>query len=76
MKFWYSVPLGLLFACLSTASQAQILIDQSAGFMYLDAVNAKGGIGGQKIELISWTTSSTRSWPMKTPALPRRTPKP
>ncbi len=53
MKFWYSVPLGLLFVCLSIASQAQILIGQSAGFMYLDAVNAKGGIGGQKIELIS-----------------------
>ncbi len=69
MRFWYSAPLGVFFACLCTASQAQILIGQSAGFsglvaagvkettdgakLYLDAVNAKGGIGGQKIELIS-----------------------
>ena len=52
-----------------TAAQAQILIGQTAGFsgpvasgvnettdgakLYLDAVNAKGGVHGQKIELIS-----------------------
>ena len=52
-----------------TASQAQILIGQTAGFsgqvaagvkettdgalLYIDAINAKGGVNGQKIELIS-----------------------
>jgi ABC-type branched-subunit amino acid transport system substrate-binding protein len=51
------------------SSQAQILIGQTAGFtgpvgagvkettdgakLYIDAVNAKGGVNGQKIELIS-----------------------
>ena len=60
---------ALLTAAMSQTSQAQILIGQTAGFtgavgagvkettdgakLYLDAINAKGGIGGQKIELIS-----------------------
>jgi ABC-type branched-subunit amino acid transport system substrate-binding protein len=60
---------AILMAVLSQASQAQILIGQTAGItgavsagvketiegarLYLDAVNAKGGVGGQKIELIS-----------------------
>jgi branched-chain amino acid transport system substrate-binding protein len=60
---------SLLGLCLSAPLQAQILIGQSAGFtgvsaatvkevtdgakLYLDAVNAKGGVGGQLIELIS-----------------------
>jgi branched-chain amino acid transport system substrate-binding protein len=51
------------------ASHAQLLIGQTAGFtgpvgagvkettdgakLYIDAVNAKGGVGGQKIELVS-----------------------
>lgn len=59
---------GLLLLASATL-QAQILIGQTAGFsgpvaagvkettdgarLYLDAVNAKGGVGGQKIELIS-----------------------
>ncbi|MDB5929697.1 MAG: amino acid/amide transporter substrate-binding protein family [Polaromonas sp.] len=54
---------------LAQAGQAQILIGQTAGFtgavgagvkettegakLYLDAVNAKGGVNGEKIELIS-----------------------
>jgi branched-chain amino acid transport system substrate-binding protein len=54
---------------LAQASQAQILIGQTAGFtgpvgagvkettdgakLYIDSVNAKGGVNGQKIELIS-----------------------
>lgn len=54
---------------MSQASQAQILIGQTAEFtgavdagvkettdgarLYIDSINAKGGIGGQKIELIS-----------------------
>ncbi len=58
-----------LLALASAASQAQILIGQTAGFtgtaaagvkeasdgarLYIDAINAKGGVGGQKIELIS-----------------------
>ena len=58
-----------MMAFMSHASQAQILIGQTAGFtgpvsagvketlegakLYLDAVNAKGGVGGQAIELIS-----------------------
>ncbi|KRH98939.1 ABC transporter substrate-binding protein [Curvibacter sp. PAE-UM] len=59
----------VLLTLAATASQAQILIGQTAGFsgavaagvkettdgakLYIDAVNAKGGIAGQKIELIS-----------------------
>jgi len=64
-KVWGTVLLSLAAA----ASQAQILIGQTAGFtgavaagvkettdgakLYIDAVNARGGIAGQKIELIS-----------------------
>jgi branched-chain amino acid transport system substrate-binding protein len=60
---------AIVVAALSHASQAQILIGQTAGFtgpvasgvkettdgakLYIDAINAKGGVGGQKIELIS-----------------------
>lgn len=60
---------AILLAVLSPASQAQILIGQTAGFtgavgagvkettdgaaLYFNSVNAKGGVGGQKIELIS-----------------------
>ena len=55
--------------CATLGAHAQILIGQTAGFtgavaagvkettdgaqLYLDAVNADGGIGGQKIELVS-----------------------
>jgi ABC-type branched-subunit amino acid transport system substrate-binding protein len=58
---------ALLTLCLSV--QAQLLIGQTAGFtgpvgagvketsdgarLYIDAVNAKGGVNGQKIELVS-----------------------
>ena len=61
--------IAFLLAAVSHASQAQILIGQTAGFtgvvgagvvetrdgakLYIDSVNAKGGIGGQKIQLIS-----------------------
>jgi ABC-type branched-subunit amino acid transport system substrate-binding protein len=64
--FWC---VALMVAALSPAGQAQILIGQTAGFtgvvsagvkeitdgakLYLDAINAKGGVSGQKIELIS-----------------------
>ena len=60
---------ALALVALSQASQAQILIGQTAGFtgpvgagvkettdgakLYIDSVNAKGGVNGQKIELIS-----------------------
>lgn len=60
---------AVLLLLAGAASQAQILIGQTAGFsgavaasvketadgarLYIDAVNAKGGVGGQKIELIS-----------------------
>lgn len=69
MKKMSSWCAAILMAVLSQASQAQILIGQTAGItgavsagvketiegarLYLDAVNAKGGVGGQKIELIS-----------------------
>ncbi len=59
----------VLLTLAAAASQAQILIGQTAGFsgavaagvkettdgakLYIDAINAKGGIAGQKIELIS-----------------------
>lgn len=60
---------ALTAALMSLAAQAQLLIGQTAGFsgpvaagvkettdgakLYLDAVNARGGVNGQKIELIS-----------------------
>ena len=60
---------AIALVALSQASQAQILIGQTAGFtgpvgagvkettdgakLYIDSVNAKGGVNGQKIELIS-----------------------
>ena len=59
----------MLILAMSQASQAQILVGQTAGFtgavgagvkettegakLYLDFINAKGGIAGQKIELVS-----------------------
>ena len=59
----------VLALAVSAASHAQILIGQTAGFsgqvaagvkettdgalLYIDAINAKGGVNGQKIELIS-----------------------
>lgn len=59
----------LMSLCISAPIHAQILIGQSAGFtgisaasvkeitdgakLYIDTVNAKGGVGGQQIELIS-----------------------
>jgi len=60
---------GLLLALVCLCGQAQIQVGQTAGFsgpvaagvrettdgakLYIDAINAKGGIGGQKIELVS-----------------------
>ncbi|MDA8443852.1 ABC transporter substrate-binding protein [Paracidovorax valerianellae] len=60
---------GLVLAAWLSAAPAQILIGQTAGFtgtvaagvqettdgakLYLDAVNARGGIHGQKVQLIS-----------------------
>jgi ABC-type branched-subunit amino acid transport system substrate-binding protein len=60
---------AVLLALAGAASHGQILIGQTAGFtgpvaagvqettegakLYIDAVNAKGGVAGQKIELIS-----------------------
>lgn len=62
IAFFWGISLG-------TTAPAQLLIGQTAGFtgavaigvaettegakLYLDAVNSKGGVGGQKIELIS-----------------------
>ncbi len=60
---------ALALAVFSQASTAQILVGQTAGFtgpvgagvkettdgakLYIDAINAKGGVNGQKIELVS-----------------------
>ena len=65
-NFW---SMAVLMAALSQSSQAQILIGQTAGFtgpvgagvkettdgakLYIDAINARGGIGGQKISGVS-----------------------
>ena len=65
--FWLAAMFLHLF--ILTTAHAQILIGQTAGFtgavaagvkeitdgakLYIDAVNAKGGVNGQKIELIS-----------------------
>lgn len=69
MTFTHSVLGTVLLATMGLAAHAQILIGQTAGFsgpvaagvkettdgakLYLDAVNAKGGVNGQTIELIS-----------------------
>ncbi len=61
--------IGIVFAVSATASLAQIRIGQTKGLtgpvsasvletvagakLYIDSVNAKGGVGGQKIELIT-----------------------
>lgn len=66
LSFWC---VAIAMVALSHASQAQILIGQTAGYtgavgagvketsegakLYIDAINAKGGVNGQKIELIS-----------------------
>lgn len=66
LSVWCS---ALLLAVLSQASQAQLVIGQTAGFtgpvsasvketadgakLYIDTINAGGGVNGQKIELIS-----------------------
>lgn len=66
LTLWCST---IAFIVLAQASQAQILVGQTAGFtgpvgagvkettdgakLYIDSVNAKGGVNGQKIELIS-----------------------
>lgn len=66
---WRAIVLLLLLARASQASQAQILVGQTAGFsgpvasgvmettqgarLYINAINAKGGVNGQKIELVS-----------------------
>lgn len=67
--WWAACVLAAALAGGNTAAQAQILIGQTAGFsgpvadgvkettagarLYLDAVNARGGVLGQKVELIS-----------------------
>lgn len=69
MTLKHSVLGTVLLATLGLAAHAQILVGQTAGFsgpvaagvketsdgakLYLDAVNAKGGVNGQKIELLS-----------------------
>ena len=66
LRLWCTT---IAMAALSQASLAQILIGQTAGFtgpvgagvkettdgakLYIDAINARGGVNGQKIELIS-----------------------
>lgn len=69
MTLGHSVLGAFLLATMGMAAHAQILIGQTAGFsgpvaagvkettdgakLYLDAVNARGGVNGQKIDLIS-----------------------
>jgi branched-chain amino acid transport system substrate-binding protein len=63
------IALGLTLVMVASLSQAQLLVGQTAGFsgpvaagvkettdgalLYINAVNAKGGVNGQKIELVS-----------------------
>jgi branched-chain amino acid transport system substrate-binding protein len=63
---WLAAVLGL---CIGVSAGAQILVGQTSGFsgpvaagvkevsdgakLYLDAVNAKGGVNGQKIEVVA-----------------------
>ncbi|GKS94999.1 ABC transporter substrate-binding protein [Acidovorax sp. SUPP2825] len=69
MAFMRNTGAALVLAALLSAAQAQILIGQTAGFsgavasgvqettegakLYLDAVNGRGGVHGQKVELVS-----------------------
>ncbi len=69
MNPWTKLCAGAALATLLCASHAQILIGQTAGYsgqvaasvkeaadgamLYIDAANAKGGVNGQKIELVS-----------------------
>ena len=69
MNEWLKRGAGLALAALMTAGHAQLLIGQTAGYsgqvaagvketadgamLYIDAVNAKGGVHGQKIELVA-----------------------
>ena len=69
MNQWTKLCASVAFATLVCTSHAQILIGQTAGYsgqvaagvketsdgalLYIDAVNAKGGVNGQKIELVS-----------------------
>ena len=66
---WASISAFAAFTAFGQASLAQILIGQTAGFtgpvgagvkettdgakLYLDSINARGGVNGQQIELIS-----------------------
>lgn len=66
---WRRWSVGVALACAGMAAQAQILVGQTAGFsgpvaagvkettagarLWLDAVNARGGVGGQQVELVS-----------------------
>jgi branched-chain amino acid transport system substrate-binding protein len=75
-------------AAVGHLSQAQILIGQTAGFtgpvgagvkettdgakLYIDAVNAKGGVNGEKIEVSRSTTSSSPSSRRERPQAGRR----
>lgn len=67
-KFWLACA-GAFSVAITTSASAQIVIGQTAGFtgavaatvkeatdgakLYIDSVNAKGGVNGQKIELVS-----------------------
>ena len=68
-KAWSALCAGIILAWGMGSAQAQLLIGQTAGFsgqvasgvqetsdgakLYIDMVNAKGGVNGQKIEVIS-----------------------
>lgn len=69
MGRWRTCLTGMLLASIVVSAQAQLRIGQPSGFtgsvaagvkentegakLYIDAVNARGGVNGQKIELIS-----------------------
>ena len=69
MKSWHHLGAALALAALAASAHAQIVVGQTAGFtgavaagvkettdgakLYIDLVNARGGIHGQKIELLS-----------------------
>lgn len=68
-RFGFAAPFLLAVSLASFPAGAQLLIGQTAGFtgpvsagvqdvtrgakLYLDAVNAEGGVGGEKVELVS-----------------------
>ena len=84
MRAWKQCGAAVALCAALGAANAQLLIGQTAGFtgqvaagvketsdgakLYLDSVNAKGGVNGQKIEVVALDDKFAPNWPQTTPA--------